>query len=87
MKTNNKQWQGYSFDELKQAIEQNKFDTELDRTRIAVRLAMLKNGLNPTSSSTYRKLLGALNIADYIVLGVKAVKILAPLFRKRRNTN
>jgi hypothetical protein len=87
MKTNNKQWQGYSFDELKQAIEQNKFDTELDRTRIAVRLAMLKNGLNPTSGSTYRKLLGALNIADYIVLGVKAVKILAPLFRKRRNTN
>jgi hypothetical protein len=83
MKTNNKQWRGYSFDELRQAIDQNNFENELNRTRIAIRLSMLKSGFNPTSSSTYRKLLGALNMADYVVLGIKAIKIFAPLFKKR----
>jgi hypothetical protein len=84
MKTNNKEWSGYTFDELQQAIAKQRFNNELDRTRIVVKLSILRSGINPASGSTYRKLLGALNIADYAVLGIKAVKIFRRFFKQKK---
>jgi hypothetical protein len=74
MSSANKEWRGYSLRELSSRRAETLARIEIEKVRLAV---SRKNALLPS-------LLKAVSLTEYIVVGMKLWRHIAPLLRRRK---
>ncbi len=82
---NSPQWQGYTMDRLVYERAVTLARIELEKERIVIEGNRVRRGNLVFSKSTFSRMLGMLNYADYLVLGVKLWQRVAPLFRRGKH--
>ena len=76
------QWPGYTLDELQALIRANKVRTTYTGRRLKATSRQMTKGNFWLRKETFSAAVKALTYVDFIVLGVKAYRKLAPLFKK-----
>lgn len=79
----NKQWNGYTLEELRfrRMLSLAKF--ELGKTSLASEMHSLTSG-RVVRDSLFSKIFGALNYADYAILAFRLCRNMLHIFRRRR---
>jgi hypothetical protein len=89
MSANNDGWKGYDLEQLRYQRLLNEVQRTVQREKIAAQFDLLRSGSGIARQSGFSvkavaaRIMGALNYADYIVLGVKLLRILRRLRRHK----
>lgn len=76
-------WQGFTFEELQYQRLLTAARINAQQQRLADSIDMFKQSHPLTPAQSLRKIFNALSVVDYMVIGLKIVKRLRPLFSKK----
>lgn len=83
-KKQNTGWGGYTMDRLIYERAVTLAHIELEKERLAIDSERVRRGNILLSRSTFSRVLGMLNYADYLVIAVKLWQKLSPVFHKKQ---
>lgn len=81
---NNAEWSGYTFDRLTYERAVTLARIEIEKHRLAIDADRARQGNLLFSRSTFSRLLSVVNFTDFIVIGVKLWRTVAPLFTRKK---
>lgn len=76
-------WQGFTFEELQyqKVLTAARISAQQQRLNDSIEMLRQEHPLSPAQS--LRKIFNALSVVDYMVMGMKIVRRLRPLFSKK----
>ncbi len=77
-------WEGYSLDRLAYERAVTMARIVIERRRVTEDFSRLREGNVMLSRRTFGRLLSLVSFTDMFVMGVKLIRTVYPLFRKRR---